>query len=45
MKEISGIKVKVESGNKYTTNHGFMLLKMVLEIKKKTLYMCVNQIG
>ena len=35
MKEISGIKVKVESGNKYTTNHGFYAVKDGIRNKKE----------
>ncbi|MBK2357279.1 lipoyl synthase [Francisella hispaniensis] len=35
MKEISGIKVKVESGTKYTTDHGFHAVKDGIRNKKE----------
>ena len=35
MKEISSIKVKIESGNKYTTDHGFHAVKDGIRNKKE----------
>ncbi|MBK2006427.1 lipoyl synthase, partial [Francisella orientalis] len=35
MKEISNIKVKVESGKKYTTDHGFHAVKDGIRNKKE----------
>lgn len=35
MKEISNIKVKIESGTKYTTDHGFHAVKDGIRNKKE----------